>query len=420
MLDIFSDNVSEINRISDIINSDLQAIADSKGTNAKKVELAKISEYTFKCFVFHLDPFQNFGISKLSKDAGGGEGIDWSTVFKLLYEGKGRDLKKRDKSLTTLQAKIINGIFDGFMDWKPGVKGGSFLDVFPDSYRTFEVQKCANWDPDLFEANSFAQIKFDGIRCVAMVDHDGNLTYVSRNGKPVVNIDPRIEENMKLHPGWCFDAEADSPAKFQKTSGISRASKSGSNIKLTLRVFDAIPYDAFLARKYDVQYIERYNDLQSMWSNNPFLFDLIADHTLVETWEDAQKFYEDSRANGNEGAIVKKRFGTYNFGRDDSWMKVKPLETIEARIIGYEEGKPKTKHVGRIGALIVQDYTGAISRVGSGMSDKERQYIYDNWDEFENALCEVKFMERTESGVFRHSRLSKIRLDKDDMNPTGA
>ncbi|QIG69742.1 ATP-dependent DNA ligase protein [Rhizobium phage RHph_I46] len=419
MLDIFSDNTSEADSISNTIDSDLRAIADSKGTNAKKIELAKISEFTYKCYVLHLDPFKRFGISKL-KDAGGGEGMDWSTIFTLLDQGNGRELNRRGKMLTDLQAKIINGIFDGFQDWKPGVKGASFLECFPGAYTTFEVQKCANWDPDLFEEGSFAQTKFDGIRCVAAVGHDGVVTYLSRNGRPVVNVDPRIEENLRFYPGWCFDSEADSPAKFQKTSGISRASKSGSNIKLTLRVFDAIPYDAFFARKYDVGYIDRYTSLQNQWKDNEFLYDLIAEHEEMKTWEDAQKFYEAKRALGCEGAIVKKRNGTYNFERDDSWMKVKPLETIEARIIGKEEGNPKTKHVGRVGALIVQDYTGAISRVGSGMSDKLRQEIWDNWDEYENSLCEVKFMERTESGVFRHSRLSKIRLDKDDMNPTGA
>jgi ATP-dependent DNA ligase len=66
------------------------------------------------------------------------------------------------------------------------------------------------------------------------------------------------------------------------------------------------------------------------------------------------------------------------------------------------------------------DPTGAVSRVGSGWSDKDRQYIWDNQDEFLDTLCEVKFMERTEGGVFRHSRFGCWRHDKDDMNPTGA
>jgi hypothetical protein len=419
VLDIFSEDTNEINTVSNIIDSDLQAIADSKGTNAKKVELAKISEFTYKCYVLHLDPFARFGISKL-KEAGGGEGIDWSIIFTLLDQGNGRELNRRGKMLTDLQAKIINGIFDGFQDWKPGVKGASFLECFPGSYKTFAVQLCATWDPDNFKHGSYAQTKFDGIRCVSIVDYDGNVTYLSRNGKPVVNIDPRIEEELSKYPGWVFDSEADSIAKFQKTSGISRATKSGSNIKLTLRVFDAIPYDAFFARKYSVPYLMRYNNLQSQWSNNPFLFDLIAEHEIVNSIEEAEAVYHRVRAQGGEGVIVKTAYGTYNFDRDVTWQKVKPLETIEARIIGKEEGNPKTKHVGRVGALIVQDYTGAISRVGSGMTDKLRQEIWDNWDEYENSICEVKFMERTESGVFRHSRLSKIRLDKDDMNPTGA
>ncbi|QIG73950.1 ATP-dependent DNA ligase protein [Rhizobium phage RHph_N34] len=419
MLDIFSDNTSEADRISNIIDSDLRVIAEAKGTNAKKTKLATISDFTQICYVLHLDPFKRFGISKL-KDAGGGEGMDWSTIFTLLDQGNGRELNRRGKMLTDLQAKIINGIFDGFQDWKPGVKGASFLECFPGSYKTFAVQLCATWDPDNFKEGSYAQTKFDGIRCVAIVDHNGNVTYLSRNGKPVVNIDPRIEEELSKYPGWVFDSEADSVAKFQKTSGISRATKSGSNIKLTLRVFDAIPYDAFFARKYSVPYLTRYTNLQSQWSNNPFLFDLIAEHEVVNSIEEAEAVYHRVRAQGGEGVIVKTAYGTYNFDRDTTWQKVKPLETIEARIIGKEEGNPKTKHVGRVGALIVQDYTGAISRVGSGMSDKLRQEIWDNWDEYENSLCEVKFMERTESGVFRHSRLSKIRLDKDDMNPTGA
>ena len=417
MFDIFETNKSEIDKISTEINLDLLEIADCKGTNSKKSRLSCISEHTKRAYILHLDPFTRFGVSKL-KHTGSGDGLDWETVFNLLEQSKGRELSKISDRLSPLQVKIVNGIFDGFKDWKPGVKGASFLEIFPDSYRTFKVQLSNTWNPEDFEEGSFGQTKFDGIRCVTLVDHSGEHFPLSRNGLPVTQIDGWVTNEMQKFPGWVFDSETYAAGKhFQKVSGISK--RKTSDDKVVVKIFDLIPFDAFMERKYDVPYIQRYEMLRELLKDSPLL-ELVADHEELNSIEEAIEFYHKQRANGEEGAIVKKRNGLYSFDRDDSWMKCKPLESIECRIIGKVEGSPKTKHVGRVGALIVRDPTGAVSRVGSGMSDVLRQEIWDNWEEvYENSICEVWYMERTEDGKFRHSRLKTIRLDKDDLNPTG-
>jgi hypothetical protein len=417
-LDVFEDHDTEIQRISEEINKDLVEIASLQGTNAKKDRLALVTEQTREAFRLHLDPFTKFGVSKLSGTPTG-TGIPWDTVFNLLRDGKGRDLSKISDRMDELQFKIVNGIFDGFKKWKPGVKGGSFLDVFPGSYRTFAVQLCSTWDEAEFEQGSFAQTKFDGIRCASTVDYDSNVFFLSRNGKPVNQIADWVEMEMQKFPGWVFDSETHADhMHFQKNSGIAK--RKNSEEKLVLKIFDLIEYDSFLVRSYDVPYIIRYQMLRELLKDSPLLH-LVAEHEEVQTVDEAIDFYERQRANKQEGAIVKKRNSLYNFDRNPDWQKVKPLETIECRIVAYHEGTPDTKHVGRLGAISVIDHTGAISRVGSGWSDKERQRIWDERDELGEAIVEIKFMERTSgSGVFRHSRFGCFRLDKDDINPTGA
>ncbi|AKE44853.1 putative ATP-dependent DNA ligase [Sinorhizobium phage phiM9] len=414
--EMFETKSDDIDEISNMILEDLTKIQNAQGKNAKVEILKDINTYTFRAFVLYLDPFQTFGVSKL-KGKPSGTGIEWETVFRLLSEKKGRELDKISDRMNQLQFDLVNGIFNGFQKWRLGVKGGSFLKVYPDAYQTFKVQLCAPWNPEEFEEGSYAQIKYDGTRCVAAVNDDGEVFFLSRNGKPVENVNPLIEEELKKFPGHIFDAETDADVHFQKISGITKK-KSGSDVKLTLKIFDTMTYDEFMARKCDRDYETRYEELNEKLKDSP-LKDLIAEHEKVETIEQAEEFYAKARAAKREGAIVKKAKSLYVFDRNDDWMKVKPLETIEARIIEVIEGSKGSKYEGMMGAIRVMDGTGAISRVGSGFDDPLRKWFWENKEEIEEdqSIAEIKFMERTESGVFRHSRFKCLRTDKDDLNP---
>ena len=416
-MDIFNNDKNSIVQETGRILMDLNELMNTRGSNAKKEILRRLDPLTKQLFILNMDPFQKFGVSKLrGKSNENAEGLPWSKITSLLSAGKGRELDKISQLLLPEQFDIVNGIFNGFQAWKTGIKAGNFLSVYPGAFEIFKVQLCAPYNPDLFEPGSFAQTKFDGVRCMAAVDHQGNVTFLSRNGKPLENINPVTEIELSKFPGYVFDSEADAGDRFQLTAGVSKR-KSGSDIKLELRIFDIIPYDAFFAESHEVPYIDRYTFLQSLVSSNDHLSNCVAEHFVVNSVEEAEDFYQKQRDLGKEGAIVKKRYGTYNFGRDERQMKVKPLGIYEVRITDVFPGSKGSKYENTLGALQVEDEFGVKSRVGSGFSDELRDEFWRDRDDILGELCEIKAMERTESGAFRHSRFYRLRDDKVEMNP---
>lgn len=69
--------------------------------------------------------------------------------------------------------------------------------------------------------------------------------------------------------------------------------------------------------------------------------------------------------------------------------------TDDYYVIGFREGEGK--HAGRLGALICSQ-----GDVGGGLSDEQREEIWNNQDKFRFRYCQVEGRARFESGALRH------------------
>ncbi len=75
-------------------------------------------------------------------------------------------------------------------------------------------------------------------------------------------------------------------------------------------------------------------------------------------------------AGGGEGLMLHRADAPYLVGRSDALIKMKPLQDAEARVVGYIAGKGR--HVGRVGALLLETDDGRRFKVGAGLSDSMR------------------------------------------------
>ena len=73
---------------------------------------------------------------------------------------------------------------------------------------------------------------------------------------------------------------------------------------------------------------------------------------------------------GGEGLVLHRGASLYQAGRSDDLIKVKTHDDTEARVVAHLPGKGK--HAGRLGALLVEMPTGQRFRLGTGLSDAER------------------------------------------------
>jgi len=74
---------------------------------------------------------------------------------------------------------------------------------------------------------------------------------------------------------------------------------------------------------------------------------------------------------GGEGLMLHRGASLYRGERNDDLLKLKPFDDAEARVVGYQAGRGK--HEGRLGALEVETPEGLRFRLGTGLSDAQRE-----------------------------------------------
>jgi DNA ligase 1 len=74
---------------------------------------------------------------------------------------------------------------------------------------------------------------------------------------------------------------------------------------------------------------------------------------------------------GGEGLMLHLASAPLVTGRSDVLLKLKAVQDAEATVVGHVAGKGK--NAGRVGALTVQSASGLRFKLGTGLSDAERQ-----------------------------------------------
>ena len=92
----------------------------------------------------------------------------------------------------------------------------------------------------------------------------------------------------------------------------------------------------------------------------------------------------------------------YLSGRHSGYLKLKPYEDAEAVVVSYKPGKGK--YTGMTGSLIVQGADGKRFRLGSGLSDADR-----NAPPALGTVVTYRFQGRTNSGKPRFARFLRVR-----------
>jgi len=116
------------------------------------------------------------------------------------------------------------------------------------------------------------------------------------------------------------------------------------------------------------------------------------------------KMHADIAKLGGEGVMLREPGSAYEHRRSGSLLKVKSFMDAEAKITGYVAGEGK--HAGRLGAYeaVLVKGTKARFRIGTGMSDAERERPLRI-----GTVVTVKFQELTDAGVPRFPSLLGAR-----------
>lgn len=275
--------------------------------------------------------------------------------------------------------------------------------------------------------------KLDGIRCMAICTKEGVELY-SRQGKLIegcIEIEEELKKlreeiiescpklRLKCLTEFVFDGEllATNCSYEEVYKETTKRVKNKNKVKtgIEYKIFDVLHYNQFLENKCTNAYYERL-ELLTDFSLLMHDFKNISKINVLYMGSSKDRLIElldTYREKGAEGLMVNFVDGMYEFKRSKNIQKVKVMQTMDLRIVGFEEGDGKNK--GKLGALIV-DYKGNNVGVGSGFNDSDRELIWNNKEQYLGKIAEIQYFEITKNKngteslrfpVFKHMRLDK-------------
>lgn len=133
---------------------------------------------------------------------------------------------------------------------------------------------------------------------------------------------------------------------------------------------------------------------------------------LANSAGEVESAFEYARARGLEGVMVKQVHAPYERKRTDGWLKMKPEDTADGKIVGVnqafaDDGTPHD----RAGSLTVVMEDGSIARPG-GMDHDLAANMWHHPDLYIGQWVEFKYMERDRQGGYRHPSFIRLREAK--------
>lgn len=271
-----------------------------------------------------------------------------------------------------------------------------------------------------------AQYKEDGIRLHAFIDDSGTVRVTTREGIEIRSLAVQKEKLrallQELPKGFCVDGEAVVPGVvFEVGSGMLR-SFDLLPVDVEFYVWDTFPLEALLGAEYGAEYETRYARLQDEYLNVTYPDDPVQMicTTTVRTQADIDRVFEQARAAGKEGLVLKAPGLGVIHGKKTGQWKVKPSDTADGRVTGLLWGTPGLGNAGKIIGFTVELESGVLCDV-TGITQAQMEEFTEEYKRRAavasmagpfahiHRYIEVEYMEMTAAGSLRHPSFKCFR-----------
>jgi DNA ligase-1 len=248
------------------------------------------------------------------------------------------------------------------------------------------------------------EVKLDGVRVLALVSGNACTLY-SRNGKQLDNF-PQVAQAI-LDNRECFytgqatlsnfvlDGEIVGES-FQQLMRQAHRKNQAHTTGMMYHVFDILPLTDFVAgvstlsQRRRLSWLEPVRETLEATNCLRIMPGMDVDLNTAEGQDVMHRFAEAAVAQGYEGIMIKDLEAHYECKRTSSWLKWKPVITVDLEIVGFEEGTGR--NAGRLGAIICEgdDHDRRIRvNVGTGLSDAVRDQYWHTRDQLLGHMVEV-------------------------------
>ena len=374
-------------------------------SSLEKVEILKQqSEFIQKVLEYTYNPFKQYHVTsktciKNSDLCGSGLALD---LFELLDKLNTREVTGHDaiklvnrfaSNYPRTSSELIYNIIDKDLKIRTGAK--VINKAFPGLIPEFNVALAQNYEPKLasFGANVeetwYASRKLDGVRCLAVVDIEGNCRLYSRMGKEFTTLD-KVKQAIEATGviNTVFDGEIcildkDGNEDFQSVMKEIRR-KDHQIENPSFMIFDMLSGEEFNNKKGSHHLGLR------LWRLRTFIGSLenkntlrYLDQTEITDGRHFDMWAQMATDNNWEGFMLRKDVG-YEGKRSKNLLKVKTFHDAEYTVVDADFGPMavvrdgKEKQETMLSQVWIK-HKGWWVKVGSGFSQEQRiKYTNEN------------------------------------------
>lgn len=141
-------------------------------------------------------------------------------------------------------------------------------------------------------------------------------------------------------------------------------------------------------------------------------------HTVYDL-ESLQNLYEEKRADGHEGLVVKDPLGRWKRGKKSGMWKMKPSEEADGHVVRPVWGTEGLANEGLVIGFDVMLENGmevSATNISRALMSEFTENVKSDPDYYKGWACQITYMEETPDGSLRHPSFDQWRGTED--NPT--
>ena len=141
-------------------------------------------------------------------------------------------------------------------------------------------------------------------------------------------------------------------------------------------------------------------------------------HTVFNL-ESLRYLYEEKRADGHEGLVVKDPLGKYKRGKKSGMWKMKPSEEADGHVVRPVWGTEGLANEGMVIGFDVMLENGmevSATNISRALMSEFTENVKSDPDYYKGWACQITYMEETPDGSLRHPSFDQWRGTED--NPT--
>lgn len=396
-------------------------IQETSSTNDKKAIIAanKDNELFKKCLVFLLDGNINTGISnkKINKKVEPSSELApyylcMNSTFEKVMDYLSKNNTGTDADIYEIQCFLIGHEEDREFyeqmitkSFRLGADSKVVNSVIPDLIPTWDIQQAyplsEKNEPKDGEWFALSQ-KLNGNNCSY---YKGKL--ISRQGKEFIGLQHIIDDIEKLpnHENFFFNGELmrkntdniSDDQNFQIGTGVINSENEDKSC-IYFNIYEVLPIEEFEKGESKLTYKDRRNNVLNPLSiaiNRAGLENIKVVPIIYEGTDKSkiQELLKEFDSKGFEGLMLNKDTKWKN-KRNNGILKVKSFKHADILCTDVVEGDGKYK--GTLG-LIKCDYKGYELGVGSGFTDEQRDYYWNNKEEIIDKIVQIKYKGETKN-----------------------